>query len=62
MTADSETVLDEFEERDVYVIGGVVDRNRYKGLTKRIAEEKNIRTARFPLDDYQFNKVRRGGE
>ena len=31
LTADSETMLTEFDKNAVYVIGGLVDRNRYKG-------------------------------
>lgn len=52
LTADSETVLDELAEGHVYVLGGIVDRNRHKNLCKGEAEKYGLRTARFPIDQY----------
>jgi tRNA (guanine9-N1)-methyltransferase len=36
----------------VYIIGGIVDRNRLKGATYNRAIADGIATAKLPLDDY----------
>ena len=46
LTADSENVIDTLDATKVYVIGGIVDRNRYKSLTLDRAKERGIQTAR----------------
>lgn len=56
LSADADTVLDTLEEDKVYVIGGIVDRNRHKGLCASKAKSLGIKTAKFPLDVY-FEKV-----
>lgn len=52
LTADSDNVLDTLDAQCVYIIGGLVDRNRFKGLTRRRAEEWGISTARLPIEDH----------
>ncbi|GMJ08798.1 tRNA modification 10 [Hibiscus trionum] len=52
LTADSETVLHELDPTKVYIVGGLVDRNRWKGITMKKAEEQGIRTAKLPIGDY----------
>ncbi|KAJ8770476.1 hypothetical protein K2173_017967 [Erythroxylum novogranatense] len=52
LTADSETVLDELDPKKVYIIGGLVDRNRWKGITMKKAEEQGIETAKLPIGNY----------
>jgi len=51
LTADSPNVLTELVPNEVYIVGGIVDHNRLKGLTYRIAKEKGVRTARLPLPE-----------
>ncbi|KAI5138148.1 tRNA (guanine9-N1)-methyltransferase [Nematocida ausubeli] len=49
LTADAEEELTEMEEGTIYVIGGLVDRNRHKGYTERRFKE-SFRTARLPIE------------
>lgn len=52
LTADSETVLDELDLKKIYIVGGLVDRNRWKGITMKKAEEQGIQTAKLPIGNY----------
>ena len=44
--------MTELDPSRAYIIGGIVDRNRYKGLCRSRAEAGGIRTARLPIRDY----------
>lgn len=39
LTADSENTIDELDATKIYVIGGIVDKNRYVNLTLNKAKE-----------------------
>ncbi|XP_057516870.1 tRNA (guanine(9)-N1)-methyltransferase [Amaranthus tricolor] len=52
LTADAETVLDDLDPKKIYIIGGLVDRNRWKGLTMKKAEEQGIQAAKLPIGTY----------
>ncbi|XP_068636376.1 tRNA (guanine(9)-N1)-methyltransferase-like [Aristolochia californica] len=52
LTADAETVLEEFDLKKIYIIGGLVDRNRWKGLTMKKANEQGIQSAKLPIGSY----------
>ncbi|CAH8384263.1 unnamed protein product [Eruca vesicaria subsp. sativa] len=52
LTADSETVLEDLDHKSVYIIGGLVDRNRFKGITMNKAQEQGIKTAKLPIGEY----------
>lgn len=52
LTADSETVLDQLDPKKMYIVGGLVDRNRWKGITMKKAEEQGIQTAKLPIGNY----------
>ncbi len=52
MDADAEDELSELEPSKAYIIGGIVDRNRYKGLCWTKAESDGIKTARLPIGEY----------
>ena len=49
LTADSDELLTTFDPDCAYIIGGIVDRNRLKGITLKKAIELNIATARLPI-------------
>ncbi|CAI5704712.1 unnamed protein product [Peronospora effusa] len=50
LTADSPTTITKLSHDKVYIIGGIVDRNRLKGITYQKAVEQGIETAKLPLD------------
>ena len=52
LTADSPDTIQELDESKVYIIGGIVDKNRHKFLCQRKAQQQGIRTARLPIGDY----------
>ncbi|OUM68162.1 hypothetical protein PIROE2DRAFT_24253, partial [Piromyces sp. E2] len=51
LTADSPNTIDTFDESKIYIIGGIVDKNRYKNLTLEKAKKQNIATARLPINE-----------
>ncbi|UYV74819.1 TRMT10A, partial [Cordylochernes scorpioides] len=59
LTSESENVLNELEPSKIYVIGGLVDHNRLKGLTFNNAIENKINHAKLPLDDNIIMSSRR---
>ena len=53
LTSDSTTTLNTLNDDTIYVIGGIVDRNRLKYATiNRAQKELNISTAKLPLAEY----------
>ncbi|KAL7578337.1 hypothetical protein ACA910_012743 [Epithemia clementina (nom. ined.)] len=52
LTTDSEHVLESLENDKIYVIGGIVDRNRLKRATLTRAESMGVSTAKLPLDKH----------
>ncbi|KAE8910392.1 hypothetical protein PF005_g1401 [Phytophthora fragariae] len=50
LTADSPNTITKLSRDKVYIIGGIVDRNRLKGITYEKAVEQGIETAKLPLD------------
>ncbi|KAG7097388.1 hypothetical protein E1B28_004738 [Marasmius oreades] len=52
LTADSDEELAELNSEEIYIIGGIVDHNRYKNLCLNRAKEAGIRTARLPIGRY----------
>ncbi|KLU85059.1 tRNA (guanine-N(1)-)-methyltransferase [Magnaporthiopsis poae ATCC 64411] len=52
LTADSPYTLERLEPNTSYVIGGIIDRNREKGLCYKRAKERGVRTARLPIGEY----------
>ncbi|BEJ18066.1 hypothetical protein CspHIS471_0703430 [Cutaneotrichosporon sp. HIS471] len=55
LSADAEEELSTLSEGEVYIIGGIVDRNRHKNLCQGKAEGLGIRTARLPIGSFIEN-------
>ncbi|KIR43333.1 tRNA (guanine(9)-N1)-methyltransferase [Cryptococcus deuterogattii 99/473] len=52
LSADAEDELLSLSEDEIYIIGGIVDRNRHKSLCQGKAEQLGIRTARLPIGTF----------
>ncbi|KAI5072487.1 hypothetical protein GOP47_0012593 [Adiantum capillus-veneris] len=52
LTADSNHVVEKLEDSKIYIIGGLVDRNRWKGLTLEKAKNQGISTAKLPISEH----------
>ena len=52
LTSDSDTVITELENSKIYVIGGIVDRNRLRRATIDRAEGLGLSTARLPISEH----------
>jgi tRNA (guanine9-N1)-methyltransferase len=58
LSADSPHTLERLEPHTCYVIGGIVDKNREKGLCERLAVERGVRTAKLPIGEYMVMQSR----
>lgn len=58
LSSESDNELLELEEGKAYIIGGLVDHNRNKGLCHRLAEEQGVRHARLPIGNCLVMKTR----
>lgn len=52
LSSDSEHTLNSLSPYTTYVIGGIVDKNRHKGLCHRRANDLGIPTAKLPIGEY----------
>ena len=52
LTADCEETVQELDPTKIYIIGGIVDRNRHKNITANKAKEQGIPCARLPIGEY----------
>uniref|UniRef100_A0A0B7A077 tRNA (guanine(9)-N(1))-methyltransferase n=1 Tax=Arion vulgaris TaxID=1028688 RepID=A0A0B7A077_9EUPU len=59
LSSESTNVLTTLSEDKVYIIGGLVDHNRHKGLCHKIAEERGIFHAQLPIAEYLDMKSRK---
>ncbi|OAX79013.1 hypothetical protein ACJ72_06672 [Emergomyces africanus] len=52
LSSDSPNTLTELKPYSTYIIGGLVDKNRHKGICYKSAMAKGIKTAKLPIGDY----------
>ncbi|KAL7423666.1 tRNA (guanine(9)-N(1))-methyltransferase [Cryptotrichosporon argae] len=55
LSADADEELSTLADDEVYVIGGIVDRNRHKMLCQNKADKLGIRSARLPIGTFIEN-------
>lgn len=59
LSSESENTLSELDPNNFYIIGGLVDHNRLKGICLKKAKEQGIKTAKLPINDYMDLKSRK---
>jgi len=52
LSSDSDETLAELKPYSTYIVGGLVDKNREKGICHKRAVQEGVRTARLPIGDY----------
>jgi tRNA (guanine9-N1)-methyltransferase len=52
LTSDSPYTLTELTPHSTYIIGGLVDKNRHKGICYKMAQERGLRTAKLPISEF----------
>ncbi|KAF2501624.1 hypothetical protein BU16DRAFT_431731, partial [Lophium mytilinum] len=52
LSSESDVTLEHLNPHSTYIIGGLVDKNRYKGICYRRAMDRGIKTAKLPIGDF----------
>ena len=52
LTSESPDTLTELKPYSTYIVGGLVDRNRHKGICYKRAMDRGVKTAKLPIGDY----------
>jgi len=52
LSSDSPETLSELKPYSIYIIGGLVDKNRHKGICYKRAMDRGIRTAKLPIGQF----------
>ncbi|KAI9823508.1 MAG: tRNA (guanine(9)-N(1))-methyltransferase [Phylliscum demangeonii] len=52
LTSDSGETLTKLSPYSTYIVGGLVDHNRHKGLCYQRAMDRGLKTAKLPIGDY----------
>ena len=58
LSSESENVLTTLKPNSTYIIGGLVDKNRHKGVCHKRAVERGIKTAKLPIGEFLEMKSR----
>jgi tRNA (guanine9-N1)-methyltransferase len=58
LSSESDEVLERLKPNSTYIIGGLVDKNRHKGICHKRAVNRNIRTAKLPIGQFLEMKSR----
>ncbi|RMZ70625.1 hypothetical protein GMOD_00000743 [Pyrenophora seminiperda CCB06] len=58
LSSESDNVLTHLKPNSTYIIGGLVDKNRHKGICHKRAMERGIKTAKLPIGEYLEMKSR----
>ncbi|ESO84248.1 hypothetical protein LOTGIDRAFT_211230 [Lottia gigantea] len=59
LSSESPNILSTIEDDKVYIIGGFVDHNHYKGYCYELAEKKGLQHAQLPIGQYIDMKARK---
>ncbi len=59
LTSESENTLTELKPYSTYIIGGLVDKNREKGICYKRAKQRGIKTARLPIGEFMEMQSRK---
>ena len=52
LTSDSPHTLDRLQPYSTYIVGGLVDKNRHKGICYKTACARGIKTAKLPIGEF----------
>jgi tRNA (guanine9-N1)-methyltransferase len=52
LSAESDNTLTELKPYSTYIIGGLVDRNRHKGICFKSANNRGVSTAKLPIGEF----------
>ncbi|KAF6137422.1 hypothetical protein GIB67_009898 [Kingdonia uniflora] len=52
LAADFEIVLEKLDPKSIYIIGGLVDRNRWKGITMKKVIDQGIKTTKLHIGSF----------
>lgn len=52
LSSESDNVLTHLKPHGTYIIGGLVDKNRHKGICHKRAVNRRIKTAKLPIKEY----------
>ncbi|KAF2846025.1 hypothetical protein T440DRAFT_406667 [Plenodomus tracheiphilus IPT5] len=58
LSSESDNVLTHLKPNSTYIIGGLVDKNRHKGICHKRAVARGIKTAKLPIGQYLEMKSR----
>ncbi|KAF2196892.1 hypothetical protein GQ43DRAFT_444725 [Delitschia confertaspora ATCC 74209] len=52
LSSESDVTLERLKPHSTYIIGGLVDHNRHKGICYKRATERGIKTAKLPIGEF----------